>query len=133
MFKSRKSTPRTTLVAACDWIAVLPGSMLASIGTGLFSPAMTGVALGSAPSAMNGLAAGVNDTTRQAGIAVAVAGLGALIPVHALYLHSASLVHGLRLALLGGAALAATGALAAWPLTRPREEGAADAAVAPAR
>lgn len=71
--------------------------------------------------------------SRQAGIAFGIAGLGALIPVHALYLHSASFVHGLRLALLGGAALAGAGALAAWSLTRPREEGAADAAVAPAQ
>jgi hypothetical protein len=34
--------------ADSQWITVLPGSMLASIGTGLFNPAMTGVALGSA-------------------------------------------------------------------------------------
>jgi EmrB/QacA subfamily drug resistance transporter len=119
--------------AHSQWIAVLPGSLLASIGTGLFNPAMTGVALGSAPPAMSGLAAGVNDTARQAGIAVGIAGLGALIPVHALYLHSSSFVHGLHLALLGGGALAATGALAAWSLTRPLGQGAADAAVAPAR
>jgi EmrB/QacA subfamily drug resistance transporter len=119
--------------ADSQWITVFPGSMLASIGTGLFNPAMTGIALTSAPPAMSGLAAGVNDTARQAGIAVGIAGLGALIPVHALYPHSASFVHGLHLALLSGAALAATGALAAWSLIRPLGQGAADAAVAPAR
>ena len=112
---------------------MLPGSILASIGTGLVNPAMTGVALGSAPPAMSGLAAGVNDTARQGGIAVGIAGLGALIPVHALYMHSPSFVHGLQLALLSGAALATGGAVAAWSLIRPLGHGAADAAVAPAR
>jgi predicted MFS family arabinose efflux permease len=119
--------------AHSQWIAVLPGSILASIGTGLVNPAMTGVALGSAPPAMSGLAAGVNDTARQAGIAVGIAGLGALIPVHALHLQSPTFVHGLHLGLLSGAALAAGGAVAAWSLIRPLGQSAADAAVAPAR
>jgi hypothetical protein len=59
--------------------------------------------------------------------------IAALIPVHALHLHSPSFVHGLHLALLGGAALAAGGALAAWSLIGPLGHGATDAAVAPAR
>ena len=50
------------------------------IGTGMFNPAVLGVALYSAPAEQSGLAAGVNDTFRQAGIAVGVAALGALLP-----------------------------------------------------
>ena len=41
------------------------------------------VALGAVPVEQSGLAAGVNDTARQAGIAVGVAALGALIPAEA--------------------------------------------------
>src|SRR5204862_507511 len=63
-----------------SWTALEPGFLLASIGTGLFNPAVSAVALGSAPQHMSGLAAGVNDTFRQAGIAVGVAAFGAVVP-----------------------------------------------------
>jgi hypothetical protein len=75
---------------------------------------------------MSGLAAGVNDTARQTGIAVGIAGLGALIPIHALHLHSEAYVRGMHHALLVCGAVAILGALAAWLLTR------AHAGVAPA-
>ena len=69
-------------VAAVDssWTVFLPGEIIALIGTGIFNPAVSQLALGSAPQEMSGLAAGVNDTFRQAGIAVGVAALGALVP-----------------------------------------------------
>jgi hypothetical protein len=93
---------------------LLPGFLVASVGTGVFNPAVSQVALGSAPQHMSGLAAGVNDTFRQAGIAVGVAAFGAMIP------SSAGLgagdphafVDGLHTALLVGAVLAAVGAVA---------------------
>ena len=65
------------------WTIMLPGEMVALIGTGLFNPALTAVALGTVPPEQSGVAAGVNDTFRQAGIAVGVAALGALIPAEA--------------------------------------------------
>src|SRR4029453_1185637 len=63
-----------------SWTVVLPGELVALFGVGLFNPSVIAVALGSAPQEQSGLAAGVNDTFRQAGIAVGIAGLGALIP-----------------------------------------------------
>jgi EmrB/QacA subfamily drug resistance transporter len=74
-------------IAAVDssWTVFLPGSIVAMIGTGMFNPAVTAVALGSAPAEQSGLAAGVNDTFRQAGIAVGVAALGALVPAAAAF------------------------------------------------
>jgi EmrB/QacA subfamily drug resistance transporter len=97
-----------------SWTAILPGLLVASIGTGLFNPAVTAVALGSVPAAQSGLAAGVNDTFRQAGIAVGVAALGALVPAGAALGGGdpQAYVDGLRDALLAGAALAAVGAIA---------------------
>jgi EmrB/QacA subfamily drug resistance transporter len=97
-----------------SWTALMPGLLVASVGTGVFNPAVSAVALGSAPQHMSGLAAGVNDTFRQAGIAVGVAAFGAMIP------SSAGLgagdpgafVDGLHVALLAGAGLAAVGAIA---------------------
>jgi MFS family permease len=107
-----------TAGAHSSWLAIQPGMMLAAIGCGLFNPALSTVALSSAPPAMSGLAAGVNDTARQAGVAIGIAALGALIPSRAIALHSAGYVHGMRHALLLGAALAAAGAIAAWRLIR---------------
>ena len=107
----------TTIAGAnSSWLVIQPGSLIAAIGTGLFNPSLSTVALGSAPATMSGLAAGVNDTARQTGIAVGIAGLGALIPVHSIHLHSTTYVHGLHVAYLVGAGLAVAGAGAAWRL-----------------
>src|SRR3954454_18917772 len=110
----------TTADAGSSWLALQPGLIIAMIGTGMFNPAVIAVALGSVPESQSGLAAGVNDTARQAGIAVGVAGLGALIPTSAL-LHGdkVAYVNGLHDALVVGGALAAIGAVAAAYLIRP--------------
>jgi EmrB/QacA subfamily drug resistance transporter len=109
-----------------SWTIVLPGELIALIGTGLFNPAVSGVALGSVGVEQSGVAAGVNDTFRQAGIAVGVAALGALIPSDGVLGDpggAASFVDGLHDALLVGAGLAAVGAVAA-ALLIPRHFGA---------
>jgi EmrB/QacA subfamily drug resistance transporter len=118
-------------LAAVDssWTIILPGVMVALIGTGLFNPALTAVALGTVPPEQSGVAAGVNDTFRQAGIAVGVAALGALVPAQAAFGGGSpqSYVDGLHDAMLAGAALAAVGAVAAWFLISPRFGAAAPA------
>jgi EmrB/QacA subfamily drug resistance transporter len=112
--------------ATSSWTAILPGELVAGVGCGLFNPALTAVALGSAPVEQSGLAAGVNDTFRQAGIAVGVAALGALIPAEgALGGGSATAyVDGLHDALWVGTAGAAVGAVAAAMLIRSARSGA---------
>ena len=99
----------TTLLVAL----VMPGLIMACLGTGLFNPALSNVALGAVPVEQSGLAAGVNDTARQAGIAVGVAALGALIPAEAVLGGGAGRLRGrpARRALVGGV-LAAAGAVA---------------------
>ena len=105
---------------------LLPALMVGGLGTGLFNPAVSAVALGSAPPEQSGLAAGVNDTFRQAGIAVGVALFGALIPGSAaLGKGSAeSFVTGMHTALIVGAVLAAIGAIACVRLIPVRRAGA---------
>jgi EmrB/QacA subfamily drug resistance transporter len=111
-----------------SWTIILPGVMVALIGTGLFNPALTAVALGTVPAEQSGVAAGVNDTFRQAGIAVGVAALGALVPAQAAFGGSPqAYVDGLHDAMIAGAALAAVGAVAAWFLISPRFGAAAPA------
>jgi EmrB/QacA subfamily drug resistance transporter len=69
--------------ADSSWTIMLPTVIIAMIGAGLFNPAVSAIALRAVPTRDAGLAAGVNDTFRQAGIAVGVAGLGALFPAGA--------------------------------------------------
>jgi EmrB/QacA subfamily drug resistance transporter len=111
-----------------SWPILMPGFIVASIGTGLFNPALTNVALSSAPQEASGVAAGVNDTARQAGIAVGVAALGALIPAeHAFGGNPAEYVSGMHDALLAGGIVAAIGALAGWFLISSKYGAAAEA------
>jgi EmrB/QacA subfamily drug resistance transporter len=96
-----------------SWTVMLPGMLVAMAGVGLFNPAVIAIALDGISDAQSGLAAGVNDTARQAGIAVGVAALGALIPTgSALGGSPTEYVDGLHDALLAGAGLAAVGAVA---------------------
>ena len=102
-----------------SWTILLPGMLVAMIGTGMFNPALANLAVGAVPVEQSGLASGVNDTFRQAGIAVGVAALGALIPTTEVFGGDhAAFVAGMREALWAGAALAAVGAVAAYRLIR---------------
>jgi EmrB/QacA subfamily drug resistance transporter len=104
----------TAVEPGSSWLVIEPGMIVAMIGTGMFNPAVIAVALGSVSEHQSGLAAGVNDTFRQAGIAVGVAALGALIPTASLATgDTTAYVDGLRDALYVGGALAAAGAVAA--------------------
>ena len=105
----------TTIVSAhSSWALVLPGEMTASAGAGLFNPALSAVALSSIPERHGGLAAGVNDTFRNAGVALGVAVFGALVPAAAAVGHGSpeAYVAGLHHALFVAAAVAAVGAAA---------------------
>jgi len=112
-----------------SWTVILPGFLLASVGTGLFNPALAGVAMSSAPIEMSGLASGVNDTFRQGGIAVGVAALGALIPTTGVHLHDAAYVDGMHTAFIVSAAVCAIGAVAGWRLIAGRGTSHVGAAV----
>src|SRR5262249_4235565 len=105
-----------------SWAALIPGVTVALIGTGLFNPSVSAVALSAVPPEQSGLAAGVNDTFRQAGIALGVAALGALIPTGDLLSGGSATdyVDGMHTAMLAGAGLAAAGAIAGGLLIRPR-------------
>ena len=111
-----------------SWLALMPGLLIACIGTGLFNPALSNVALSAVPVEQSGLAAGVNDTARQAGIAVGVAALGALIPAEAALGggSAADYVAGMHDALYVGAVLAAAGAVASALLIAKRFGTAAE-------
>jgi MFS family permease len=108
------------LIADVDsaWTALLPGLLVTSVGTGLFNPTGSALALDALPDEQSGLAAGSNDTFRQTGVAVGIAALGTLVPAEAaLGGNLQSYVDGLHHALIASAVLAAVGAVAtAWLL-----------------
>jgi EmrB/QacA subfamily drug resistance transporter len=61
-----------------DWTALLAGFIVAGIGVGLLNPVIADVALSVVPKEQSGMAAGINDTFRQVGIAVGIAAWGAI-------------------------------------------------------
>src|SRR5205823_7173716 len=101
-----------------SWTALLPGLLVTARGTGLFNPTGSALALNALPDEQSGLAAGANDTFRQAGVAVGIAALGTLVPQGAaLGGNLQSYVDGLHHALIASAVIAALGAAAtAWLL-----------------
>ena len=104
------------------WTALLPGLLVTSVGTGLFNPTGSALALNALPDEQSGLAAGSNDTFRQAGVAVGIAALGTLVPAGAaLGGDPQAYVDGLHHALIVSAAIALAGAIAtAWLLIPAR-------------
>jgi EmrB/QacA subfamily drug resistance transporter len=101
-----------------SWTAILPGLLVTSLGTGLFNPTGSALALNALPDEQSGLAAGANDTFRQTGVAVGIAALGTLVPQGAaLGGNLQAYVDGLHHALIASALLAIAGAVAtAWLL-----------------
>jgi EmrB/QacA subfamily drug resistance transporter len=63
---------------ADEWTALLGGFMLGGAGVGLINPVIADVALSVVPKEQSGMAAGINDTFRQVGIAIGIAAWGAI-------------------------------------------------------
>jgi EmrB/QacA subfamily drug resistance transporter len=61
-----------------EWTALLAGFLLSGVGVGLLNPVIADVALSVVPKEQSGMAAGINDTFRQVGIAVGIAAWGAI-------------------------------------------------------
>jgi EmrB/QacA subfamily drug resistance transporter len=62
-----------------SWIAFFAGAFVSGCGNGLINGEMNNVALSLVPPERSGMASGINGTSRQVGIAVGFAGLGAIL------------------------------------------------------
>lgn len=60
------------------WTVLIPGLILTGLGIGLANPAIARVALGVVPPQRSGMASGISNTFRVAGLATGVAALGAV-------------------------------------------------------
>jgi EmrB/QacA subfamily drug resistance transporter len=64
--------------AGDEWTTLLGGFLVAGAGVGLLNPVIADVALSVVPKEQSGMAAGINDTFRQVGVAVGIAAWGAV-------------------------------------------------------
>jgi hypothetical protein len=79
------------LTVTSTWEALLPGFLLSGAGVGLANPAIAKIALGVVPPQRSGMASGINNTFRVAGVATGVAAIGAVFQNRlAAGLHSAA-------------------------------------------
>ena len=103
-----------------SWTALLPGVLICCLGTGIFNPAASAIALDALPIHQSGLAAGANDTFRQAGIVIGIAVLGTLVPTGAaLGRNPVAYVAGFHHALIAATLIAAVSATATAALLLP--------------
>jgi EmrB/QacA subfamily drug resistance transporter len=61
-----------------EWTTLLGGFLVAGAGVGFLNPVIADVAVSVVPKERSGMAAGINDTFRQVGVAVGIAALGAI-------------------------------------------------------
>jgi EmrB/QacA subfamily drug resistance transporter len=66
------------LSAGSGWTHLIPGFILAGMGTGLINPPLASTAIGVVRPERAGMASGINSTFRQIGIATGIAGLGSV-------------------------------------------------------
>jgi MFS family permease len=109
-------------------VAILPGGMLAALGTGWSLVPATIVAVKGVPAAQNGVASGVVNTSRLVGGTLGLAVLTTLATSHTNGLLASgtgqldALTSGYRIAFLIGAGLCLSGMVAAVTLLRGRPE-----------
>jgi sugar phosphate permease len=100
---------------ADEWTAVLPEMMLAGVAVGLISPALASAMVAVLPVSSSGRASGINNTFRQLGIAIGIAGLGAIFDHH-VERSTTGIVDGLNAVLVVSAAVAFASAALGWLL-----------------
>ena len=70
------------LDASSDWTHLIPGFLVAGLGSGLVNPPLASTAVGVVEPRFAGMAFGINSTFRQVGIATSVAALGSILATH---------------------------------------------------
>jgi EmrB/QacA subfamily drug resistance transporter len=108
-----------------SWTHLIPGFIVAGVGSGLVNPPLASTAIGVVQPRDAGMASGINTTFRQIGIATSVAALGSIFATR---LHDvgaaqrpATYIAGINELLLIGGILALTTGAAALALIRQRD------------
>jgi EmrB/QacA subfamily drug resistance transporter len=109
-----------------EWTPLLPGMLLGGFAIGMISPSLAAAMVSVLPVEQSGRSSGINNTFRQVGIAVGIAGLGALFDHRVSGSESpvAGLAGGVDAVLLVSGAVAVAAAVISWPLLgRQRSSG----------
>jgi EmrB/QacA subfamily drug resistance transporter len=113
------------LDASSDWTHLIPGFLIAGLGSGLVNPPLASTAVGVVEPRFAGMASGINSTFRQVGIATSVAALGTILATHTNGVTGAAtkgaFVSGLNEILLISGLLAIVGGVLAIPLIRRKD------------
>ena len=108
-----------------EWTALLPGLLVGGLAIGVISPALAAAMVSVLPVERSGLASGINNTFRQLGIAIGIAGLGAIFEhrFDGALDPRAGIVEGLQDVLAVAAVVALLAAVLAWPLLGRQRSG----------
>jgi EmrB/QacA subfamily drug resistance transporter len=107
-----------------EWTHLLAGFVVGGLAIGIISPALAAAMVSVLPVHQSGLASGINNTFRQLGIAIGIAGLGAIFQHHTTNpTGPAGIVAGLNQILLVSAIVALLAAALAWPLLGRQRSG----------
>src|ERR1700761_6373403 len=113
------------LDASSDWTHLIPGFLIAGLGSGLVNPPLASTAVGVVEPRFAGMASGINSTFRQVGIATSVAALGSILAGHTAGATGpaarGAFVTGLNEILLISGALAIVGGLCSLVLIRRKD------------
>jgi MFS family permease len=128
------------------WTHLIPGFLVAGLGSGLVNPPLASTAIGVVQPEMVGMASGINSTFRQIGIATSVAALGSILATRQHGAtgtgHDVAFISGLNEILLVAALVALTAGALCLTLIRQRDfvedslessHGDDEAAASPAR
>jgi EmrB/QacA subfamily drug resistance transporter len=104
--------------ANSEWTTLLPGLLVGGLAIGVISPALAAAMVSVLPVERSGLASGINNTFRQLGIAIGIAGLGAIFEQQVSETPDlrTGIVAGLDSVLAVAAVVAFVAAILAWPL-----------------
>jgi EmrB/QacA subfamily drug resistance transporter len=95
-----------TVKAGVGYPSLIGPFIVAGIGISFVFPTLANAAVGSVPLADSGVAAGSNNTMREAGGLFGVAVLAAVFTAHGSYASRTAFMHGIRFALLAAAVVA---------------------------
>jgi EmrB/QacA subfamily drug resistance transporter len=111
--------------ADSSWTHLIPGFLVAGIGSGLVNPPLASTAIGVVEPDQAGMASGINTTCRQIGVATAVAALGSIFASKLSHASSATInahyASALNELFLITACIALTAAVLALALIRPQD------------
>ena len=101
-----------------DWLRLVPGLVIAGVGSGLVNAALPRLAVESVPAERTAMGSGANNTARYVGSSIGVAIVIAIVQRIGDGAAASDLAHGMEIAIVTTSLIALLGAVGAYALTR---------------